>query len=30
MKSFFKGLIVLAITIVAALPVFAQDDIAKK
>ena len=30
MKSFLKGLIVLAITIAAALPVFAQDDIAKK
>jgi len=30
MKSFLKGLIVLAITIAAALPVFAQDDTAKK
>ncbi|MDP2278051.1 MAG: rhodanese-like domain-containing protein [Nitrospirota bacterium] len=30
MKSFLKGLIVLAITIVVALPVFAQDDTAKK
>lgn len=30
MKSFLKGLIVLAITIAVALPVFAQDDTAKK